>query len=152
MQPIQFCCERPAGAHLGHVVGKKGVKDRLVAEGHQGPDLKEGLPETSERASLRPPHLKVISLGALVKWSTGSLGVKNACLRADGSRRDVFVWDPSERIPERVRRTRILHAPAYGFNDAPAAVHGALRRYLSQSDNSVARVGSRFRVASCGLR
>ena len=44
------------------------VKARLVAEGFEDPDLKEGLVETSGCVSLRSSHLHVISLSAIRKW------------------------------------------------------------------------------------
>ena len=40
------------------------VKARLVANGYQEPDLKDGLVETAGCVSLRSSHLQVVSLAA----------------------------------------------------------------------------------------
>ena len=41
-----------------------------------------------------------------------------------------------------------LRAPAYGLNDAPAAAHGPLRKYLVNSAELLPSVGLRFEVSS----
>ena len=78
------------------VEGVKTAQARLVAKGHEGPDLKEGLVETSGGVSLRPSHLQVISLAALRGWRLLSVDIKDAFLQADGFGRDVFIQSPPE--------------------------------------------------------
>ena len=60
------------------VEGVKTAQARLVANGLQDPDLKEGVADASGCVTLRSPHLRVISLAALKKWELGSLSVRNA--------------------------------------------------------------------------
>ena len=72
------------------VEGKKCVKARLVAEGFQDPDQKEGLVDTSGCVSLRSSHLQVVSLSAIRRWKLWSLDTKHAFLQADGFGCDVF--------------------------------------------------------------
>ena len=109
------------------VEGVKTVKARLAAKGHQDPDLKEGLAETSGSVSLRSPHLQVISLAALRGWRLWSIDLKNAFLQADGFGRDVYLESPPEWLPGDSRRIWKLNAPAYGLNDAPVAFHRSLK-------------------------
>ena len=71
--------------------GKRTVKARLVARGFQGPDLADGLVDTSSCVSLRSSHLQVISLSALKKWKLWSLDIKNAFLQADPLPREVLL-------------------------------------------------------------
>ena len=70
--------------------GEKCAKARLAAEGFQGPDLKDGLVETSGCVSLRSSRLRVISLSAIRDWKLWSMDMKNAFLQSDGFGRDVF--------------------------------------------------------------
>ena len=79
--------------------GAKTVKARLVAKGYQGPDLQDGLVETSGSASLRSSHLQVISLAALRGWKLWRIDIKNAFLQADGFGRVVFIQSPPEWRP-----------------------------------------------------
>ena len=83
----------------GTVEGKKCVKARLAAKGFQGPDLQDGLVETSKCVSFRPSHLQVIPLSAIRKWKLCSLDIKNAFLQADGFERDVFLHAPPAWAP-----------------------------------------------------
>ena len=111
------------------VEGAKTAKARLVAKGYQGPDFKQGLVETSGSASLRPPHLQVVSLAALRGWRLRSIDIKNARPQADGFGREVFTQSPPEWLRGESRRIWKLNAPAYGLDDAPAARHRSLKRY-----------------------
>ena len=79
--------------------GKKCVKARLVAKCFQGPDLKDGLVDSSGCVSLRSSHLQVAPLSAIRQWKLWSLDVKNAFLQADGLERDVFLHAPIEWGP-----------------------------------------------------
>ena len=114
------------------VEGVKTVKAHLVATGYQGPDLK-----LSGSASLRSSHLQAISLAALRGWGLWSIDIKNAFLQADGFGRVVFIQSPPEWLPADFRRIWTLNAPAYGLNDAPAAPHRSLERYLANETHSL---------------
>ena len=126
------------------VDGEKRAKPRLMAEGYQDLDPKNGPVETSGRVSLRSPHLQVVSLRALGKWGTGSLGVKTASLRADGFGRGVSLRSPAEWDPGGSHRIRKLRVPAYGLNDAWPAPR--------REPQSLARAGLRFQISSLGPR
>ena len=86
------------------IVQTRWVEARLAAKGHQDPDLREGLVDTSGCVSLRSPHLQVISLSAIKKWKLRNLDIKNAFLQEDAFARDV-----------------LIRAPAYGLKGALAA-------------------------------
>ena len=60
--------------------GVKTVRARLLATGYRGPDLKDGLVETSGCVSLRSSRLQVVSLSALRGRRLRSLDIKNAFL------------------------------------------------------------------------
>ena len=51
------------------VDGRKCVRVRLAAKGFQGPDLKEGLLDSSGCARPRSSHLQAIPPGAIRKWN-----------------------------------------------------------------------------------
>ena len=60
------------------VDGARNVKARLVAEHPQGPELKAGRVESSGCASLRTPHLRVVSMSAIKEWKLWSLDIRDA--------------------------------------------------------------------------
>ena len=126
----------------------KTVKAKLVYKGYQDPDVHMGNVEIAGRASRRSSHLQVISLGALGKWPLWCPDIKNACLQADGFDRDVYLRAPCDWNSEDFRRVWNLRAPAYKLNDAPAAFHRSLRKYLVNSVDLPAAVGLRFDVSS----
>ena len=126
--------------------GRKCVKARLVAKGPQDPDSREGLANTSGCVSLRSSHLQVVSLSAVREWELWSLDIKNAFLQADGFERDVVLHAPLEWGPPRQKRVWKLKAPAYGPNDAPAAFHRSLKRYILNPDLSVKNAGLRCKA------
>ena len=103
--------------------GKTCVKARLAAKGFQGPDLQEGLVDTSGCVSLRSSRLQVIPLSALRKWALWRLDIKNAFSQADGFGRDVFSHAPTDWDPPCNKRAWRLKAPALGLKDAPVALH-----------------------------
>ena len=113
--------------------GRSCVKARLAAKGCRRPDLKDG-PDLKD-VSLPSPHLQVISPGAIKKWGIWRLDIKNALRQADGLDWDTCFralpeWDSSD-----ARRTRKLHAPAYGLSDAPAAFRRSSRKYFLNSED-----------------
>ena len=113
------------------VDGEEDVKARFVSKGYQGPDLKDGLVETSGSVSLRSSHLRVRYLGDLTKSDNCCPDIMSASLHTDGFRREVFLCAPVEWRPEGARRIWKLYAPAYGLGDAPVAFRMNLWRLLS---------------------
>ena len=77
-----------------------------------------------------------------------SLEIRNVFLQADGVSRDASLRDPQEWESKNTHRNRELGAPAYGFNDAPAAVHRSSQQNLVNSDDSPAKEGPRFEASS----
>ena len=132
----------------GEVDGEETVKALLAAKRYQDPDLPIGNVDIAGCASRRSPHLQAISVGALMKWPLRSPDSKNAFLQADGFDREVSRRAPSEWNSKDTRRVWKLMAPAYGLNDAPAAFHRSLRKYLENSVESLPCVGLRFEVSS----
>ena len=128
--------------------GKKCVRAHLVAKGSQDPDLQEGLVDAPGRVSLRSPHLQVISRSAIRKWKLRILDIKNAFLQSDGFDRDVFLHAPAEWDKSRMERAWNSKAPAYGVNDAPAAVRRSLERYILNSGLSMKCVGRRCQATT----
>ena len=128
--------------------GKRAAKDRWVARGFQGPDLAEGLVDTSSCVSLRSSHLQVISLSAQKKWKLRNLDIENVFLQADPFPREFYPQAPSERRPRNPNRAWRLNAPAYGLNDAPVEFHKTLKRYLLKSEESLKMAGLRFETST----
>ena len=112
-----------------------------MAKGYQGPDVEDGLGETSGRVVLRSSRLRVPSWGALAKQETCRLGIKNAPLQTGGFR--CGVWDPSGS-----RRNREPPGPACGLHDAPTGCRKTLQSYLLCAEESLALVGPKFLVSS----
>ena len=123
--------------------GRRSIRARLVARGYQHPDLQEGVVDTSWCVSLRLSHLQVISLCAIKKWKLRSLDITNAFSQKGGVTRDVLLQGPAEWGP--VWR---LKAPAFGFNDAPAAFRRSLKKHILNSNESMKRVGPRCKVST----
>ena len=121
----------------GKVDAAKGAKARSVAEGYQGPDLRDGSADKSGRVRLRTSNLEVISLGDLGKWSIGSLDIKNAFSQADGFGCKVFLRAGVGWNPEAARRIRKSLSPACGSD-----------RYLLNFASSSARAGLKLQASS----
>ena len=121
--------------------GAKTAMARLVAEGYQDPDLRNGFVRMAGRVSRRWPYLQLISLGAWKKWAIWILGIKNTFLQADGFARGVYVRAPREWISKDDRRV-----------DAPVAFHRSLRKYLVNSAESSSSVGLRLEASSFDAR
>ena len=119
------------------------VEARLVAEGLQDPDLTGELADTSGCFSLLSSHLQVVSLSTVRKWEFWSIDIENAFLQADGFGWDACLRAPAEWGPTCATRLWKLKAPAYGLNDAPAALRRSLKRYLLNSDLSMKCAGLR---------
>ena len=111
------------------VDGVKTAEARLLAEGYQDPDLRNGGVDIACCVCRKSPHLRLIFLGAPKTSPIWNLDVENASPQADGFNREVHLRDPCERNPKDARRVRRLRAPAYGLNDAPVASHQPLRKY-----------------------
>ena len=125
------------------VDGAKTAKARLVAEGYQEPDLREGNVDGAGCVSHRSSHLQLVSLGPLKQSSIRSLDIKNAFLQADGFDREVYLRAPCGWNSKDVRRIWRLRAPAFARNDAPvrpvgpAQVFGELRGIAAQRGPSI---------------
>ena len=63
-----------------------------------GPYFKGGIVHGSGCASLRSPHLRAKSLGAVEKWRIRSLDVENASLQSDGLGRVFFLRAPNGMV------------------------------------------------------
>ena len=59
-----------------------------------------------------------------------------------------FLQAPAEWEPSDPRGFCKLNAPTYGLNDAPAAFHRTLQKYLTNSDASIKAVGLIYTVSS----
>ena len=62
----------------------------------------------------------------------------------------VHLRDPIERGPKDARRIWQLHASACGLHDSLAAFEKTPKRYLSRTENSLARAGLKFEASSRG--
>ena len=82
------------------------------------------------------------------RWKIWSLDIENALLQTDGSGREVCVRDPYEWKSAGAFRFWKSEAAAFGLNDAQAAFHRPLRRYLANSAEPRPRVGLRFEAPS----
>ena len=68
------------------------MKARLAAKGVQGPDLRDGIVDTSGCVSLRLPNLQAISLSVIKKWKLAGGRLHQGCwLRAPPE------WEPPKR-------------------------------------------------------
>ena len=86
------------------------------------------------------------------QWPLWGLDIKNACPRADGFDREVYLRDPREWDSEDTCRAPKLRAPAYGLTDAPVAVHSSLCTYFVNSVESLPAAGLCFEVSSFSPR
>ena len=84
--------------------GRATVKRRLVTNGFQDPDLKNGLVETAGRVSLLPSPLKAGSLSAVAKWRLRGVGIRDALPQADNFDREVFLRAPTNWSPRGAER------------------------------------------------
>ena len=156
LRVVKFACGRNPrpSSHTRWVLawkmvdGEKAVKACPVATGYQDPGLRGGKVDAPGRDSFRSSRLQVISLGAVGKWEIWSLDIKNAFLQADGFCREAFLCAPANRDPKGAHRMRQMQAPAYGVDDAPAALRKTLKRYLLRPENLLACVGFKFQVSS----
>ena len=90
------------------VGGERTVKARLVAKGYQGNVDIAGC------VSRRSPHLRAISLGALMKWPQWNLDTENAFLQAGGFDREVHLRAPFEWNSNATSRVWKLRNPLMG--------------------------------------
>ena len=105
---------------------------RFAATGYQDSDLKEDLAGTSGCVSLRPSRLRVASLSAPKTWKLLSLDIRDGCRRIHSIARLIFVLS-SNGVRRRSQRIWKLRVPAYGLNDAPAALYRTLDEFRRES-------------------
>ena len=58
----------------------------------------------------------------------------------------MFIQSPPDWLPGDSRRVWKLNAPVYGLNDAPAAFHWPLKRYLLNEKDSASASDLRIEV------
>ena len=128
--------------------GDKTARARSAAKGFQDPDFEEGVLDTSGYASLRSPHLQVISLRDPEACRIWILDIENAFLQADGLSRDVSLHAPGQWKPSSGHRFRQLNASPYGTTNAPAALRRSLEQYLACSAVSLAKLELQYRASA----
>ena len=111
----------PCGTYVEMVDGMKNQEDRLAAEGYQNADLRAGSADTSGCVNLRSLHLQIIAPLTFQRWSIWNLEINVASLRVDSFGCEVFLRASAEWDPAGTHRVWMLHSPAYGSHDAPAA-------------------------------
>ena len=87
-------------------------------------------------------------MNALRAWGIRSSDIKNASTQAGGFQREELLRAREARDPSGANRFWKLHAPAYGLNDAPAALRDTLRRYLPRAADLSARADIEFLVST----
>ena len=117
---------------------------RLLVTGYEDPDLKDDAVDIAGCVRRMSSRQQLTSMGALRKWKIWRSDIENACLRAGGLGREVFVCAPREWDAKDARRIWRLRAPAYGLNDAPVAVRRVLRKCLVTSAESLSKMGLKF--------
>ena len=81
-------------------------------------------------------------------WPLWILDIENAFLHAGDLDREVFLRAPREWNSQDTRRVWQMQTATYGLNDAPAAFHQPLRRYVANSAESLPIAKLRLEVSS----
>ena len=139
------CCPNATSSYVGD---GGWAPERQGASGYEDPDTQDGIVDTSDLASFRPPHLRVTSLCAVENWKRWSLDIKNTSPQVDGFSRDVFPQAPMEWELSRAKLKWELRAPAYGLNDALAACRRSPQEYLLNSGEPMNQLGLLSQVST----